>query len=232
MPRRRWLGGLIALGAWACSSSDGGGGTSATLGKVCDTDADCPSGLSCHLDTSDWIAHRQCSTYCDQSEECEGKWPASMCIGANLCVATCTTDGDCPSPTVCGSNGWCENTGPGSGVPKCAGTPTPCSLLTDLQCAGALGCLSTGDCSGSPGSCSFQSSSYSCSKIQGCYWSSSSSSCSGSASPCSFFLSQLSCNDQTGCYWSGGCTGTAAASCDGISANLCQYTPGCALAPQ
>lgn len=174
---------LAALSALACSSSGGSGGgaggsSSGTLngglGQVCDADSQCAAELYCNVDTQDWILHRQCSTYCDSSDECKAKFGShTSCIGANLCVSDCLDDSDCPPNTHCGDFGWCEHTGPGSGVPECTGTPTPCSLLDSTQCI------------------------------------------------------------VSGCDWNTSCSGTPTeSSCQGIHANLCEYTAGCSLSPQ
>ena len=197
--RSRWrlaIGcGRIRLGWAGRGGSSGAGGTgdggpllNGGLGRVCNTDADCPTGLTCNLNPEDWISHRQCSTFCDTSDFCESKFGShTMCIGANLCMSKCLDDTDCPPTTRCNSNDWCENTGPGSGVPKCTGTPTPCSLLGQFECSGSLGCTWSGDCTGVSSSCFSQYDSYSCTSQEGCYWSSSSSSCSGSSWSCSLF---------------------------------------------
>ena len=198
-----------AASSGAGGTGDGGPLLNGGLGRVCNTDADCPTGLTCNLDPEDWISHRQCSTFCDTSDFCESKFGShTMCIGANLCVSKCLDDTDCPPTTRCNSNDWCENTGPGSGVPKCTGTPTPCSLLGQFECSGSLGCTWSGDCTGVSSSCYSQYDSYSCTSQEGCYWSSSSSSCSGSSWSCNLFSSQFTCTDQEGCSWRGDCTGT------------------------
>src|SRR5688572_1029348 len=57
--------GASSSGSGAGGSGGSGGLLNGGLGAICDTDADCPSGLTCNLDPVDWIAHRQCSTYCD-----------------------------------------------------------------------------------------------------------------------------------------------------------------------
>jgi hypothetical protein len=221
--------------------SAGGGGSGGRtqllnggIGRICDSDADCPNGLTCNIDTVDWIAHRQCSTYCETSEFCEDNFgDYTMCIGANLCVSKCLDETHCPESTLCNSNDWCENSGLGSGVPKCAGTPTPCSLLGEFECASSLGCSWSADCSGAASSCYLQYDSFSCTSQDGCYWSSSSSSCSGSATSCRLLSAQYLCTSQDGCYWNGSCIGTPLEStCDEIAAALCDYTPGCTLVPQ
>jgi hypothetical protein len=122
--------------------------------------------------------------------------------------------------------------GPGSGVPTCTGTPTPCAGLTETDCIGALGCLSTlGQCSGIARDCYAQFDSYSCDRIQGCYWSSSSSSCSGVPESCDLMAGSGSCGLQPGCSWTpGSCSGTPD-SCGTMPPSLCTTQPGCLLSP-
>lgn len=195
----------------------------------CETSDDCATGLSCHLSPEDYIAHRQCGKFCDTEEDCTttlGK--NSFCIGANVCVHACESDADCVEKTHCTSNGWCERKGPGSGNPYCGGLATPCSLLSDLECIGARGCTNNAKCSGSASSCYSQYTSYSCTSLSGCYWSSSSKSCSGSSRSCSSFSGELSCGYQDGCYWTGGCVGVPN-SCATQFTSLCTTQPGCRL---
>jgi len=228
-------GGAPNSGAAGSSGSAAHAGSSGSLPPVkglsspCETSADCASGLTCHSSPDDYIAHKQCSKYCASEAECTSTLGAdSTCIGANICVHTCKRDADCVAKTHCNSNGWCERSGPGSGVPYCAGTATPCSLLSDITCIGARGCTDDSRCSGSPSSCYSQYSSYSCTDLDGCYWNTSSKSCSGSARSCSSFNSELSCEFQEGCRWTGGCTGIPN-SCASQYPSLCSTQPGCRL---
>ena len=220
-----------------CSSTDasgGGGNVNGGIGARCADSAGCAKGQTCRSDSTDWIAHHQCTTECSTDAECTGTYGNhTMCIGAHICVSKCLDDSNCPSGTTCNENGWCGNTGPGSGVPSCAGAPTPCNVLGQTDCATSLGCTWSGDCTGASDSCYSQHDSYSCSSQRGCYWSSSSSTCSGSSSPCSAGSSDYSCTSQKGCHWNASCSGTPfEASCQKISAALCKYTPGCTLLPQ
>jgi hypothetical protein len=213
------------------SGSNAGGGDSSTgkplkkFGKPCETSADCPSGLSCHIDP-DYIAHKQCTVSCSDSAECDALEPGAFCIGANVCVHACKTQADCGPQTRCGSAGWCERTGPGSGVPYCGGVATPCVLLTDLTCSSASGCHDDSRCSGSAESCYSQFDSFSCNDVDGCYWSS--NRCSGSSHSCSGYVGRYTCEDQPGCHWSSDCSGSAR-SCDEILTALCSTQPGCNL---
>ncbi|HWZ91893.1 MAG TPA: hypothetical protein VNW92_23680 [Polyangiaceae bacterium] len=241
-------GGTGANGAAGGSSSTGGtraggGGMAGTGGSVgsttlppargvstpCSLDTDCASPLSCHFDTTDYIADQQCTKTCNSDDECTSTLGKdSFCIGAQVCVHACKSDADCVAKTHCNDSGWCERGGPGSGIPYCAGTPTPCSLLSDLQCLGSEGCTDNAACSGVPSSCYSQFDSYSCSSLHGCYWSTYSMDCTGSAESCSSQFGSLSCADQRGCYWTGGCTGVAA-SCEKQFVSLCTNQPGCSL---
>jgi len=213
------------------SGGSGSGGGSAKplskIGKPCETSADCPSGLNCRMDT-DFIAHKQCTLSCNDDPTCEAAEAGSFCIGANVCVHACATNADCGPKTRCGSAGWCERTGPGSGVPYCSGFATPCSLLTDLTCTLAPGCQDDSECSGFVESCYSQFDSFSCNDLDGCFWSSVSKSCSGSAKSCTSYFLRSSCEFQPGCSWRERCSGTPR-SCDDTLSALCSNQPGCSL---
>jgi len=200
------------------------------VSSPCETSDDCASGLTCHLSPDDYVAHKQCSKYCASEEECTSTLGAdSFCIGGHICVHACKSNADCVARTHCNANGWCERSGPGSGVPYCTGSATPCSLLTDLTCISARGCSDDSRCSGSPSSCYSRYDSYSCTNQDGCYWSTSSKSCSGSAHSCSGYSGEFSCETQEGCRWTGGCTGIPN-SCASQYPSLCNTQPGCFLA--
>jgi hypothetical protein len=220
----------VAHGADASPGSTLNGG----LGQVCETAAECKSGLTCRTDTADWIAHKQCTSACSDDTDCQSKYGShTMCIGAHICVSKCLDDADCPSGTQCSEYGWCNHTGPGSGVPKCVGTPTPCGLLSGTECAGTLGCTTSGSCGGVAESCYSQYSQYACDALTGCYWSSTSRSCSGITTPCTSHATESSCRYQSGCHWSSACTGQqSATSCESQGAALCKYAPGCTLVNQ
>ncbi len=216
------------------SPTGGSGSTSAGLpgkgvGQPCETSADCEDGLNCHLDTTDYIAHKQCTASCFAEEECTDRFgDDTMCIGANICTLTCETDADCPEKSKCSEFGWCSRSGPGSGVPYCGGTAMPCSLLSGTECLLALGCSDDSDCSGVATSCYSMTTSFACTSQDGCFWSSSSESCSGSASSCILQPSEYFCTSQEGCSWQGGCSGTATA-CADLPVSLCAEQPGCSV---
>lgn len=223
-------GGSGQSGASSTAGSVSGGSSGKSLekiGKPCETSADCPTGLTCHMDP-DYIAHKQCTLSCDDGATCEAVESGSFCIGAKVCVHACNTQADCGPKTRCGSSGWCERTGPGSGVPYCGGAATPCSLLTDFTCTSSSGCHDDSQCSGVAESCYSQYSSFSCNGVDGCYWSSSSEQCSGSSHSCSGFSLRSSCESQPGCSWSARCSGTPR-SCDEMLTALCSTQPGCGL---
>jgi hypothetical protein len=214
------------VGADAAAVLNGG------VGQVCAVNSDCPSGLTCHFDSTTWIAHKQCTSACNTDADCTSLYGNhTECIGAHICVSKCLDDSNCPAMTQCGTNSWCEHTGPGSGVPKCTGTPTPCALLTDIQCATTLGCTAGGFCAGTGQSCLGQDQ-FLCGTILGCYWDSLAQLCSGIGTSCSSYASDITCAGATGCYWSGSCTGQPSTTCESAGATLCQYTPGCVLTPQ
>jgi len=225
--------------ASAGGNVDGGTGSEMTvavlartkgIGRPCVEDDECESGQTCRVDTTNYIAHGQCTVSCDSSEACEGAFgKETMCIGAEICVALCLTNDDCPEQTECIDAGWCKRQGPDSGVPTCKGVSTPCSLLTSSECGSALGCYDDSACGGVSESCFSQFSSFSCNDVDGCYWSSSSGgSCSGSSRSCTSYLSDFSCGDQPGCRWDEGCGGTAS-SCADLPASVCASQPGCSL---
>jgi hypothetical protein len=227
----------IALG----EDDDGGAGPVATggtggkpaagasdIGKACEGDAGCEGGLTCRRDTADYIAHLQCSAYCDSSEQCAAIDAKSFCIGAHACVHECTTSADCGPMTRCNDSGWCERKGPGSGVSYCTGSPLPCSLQTGTSCLLTLGCSDDSDCGGVASSCYLKLDSFSCSQQDGCYWSSSSQDCSGSARSCSGMFSRFSCENQDGCYYTERCSGSPL-SCESLSLELCANQPGCRI---
>ncbi len=221
-------------GAAGTAGTAGSGGAAVVLpgsgvGQPCETADDCAQGLVCNIDAIDYVVHKQCTAACASTEQCTGMFgDDTMCIGAELCTLTCLADTDCPELTVCNDFGWCERSGPGSGVPYCSGSATPCSLLGESECTLALGCTDDSECSGVASSCYSQFSSYSCTSQEGCYWSTYTDSCSGSASSCYSQFSELSCALQEGCYWSSDCTGTATP-CDTLLPALCEGQPGCVL---
>ena len=227
-------GGGAAMAGKGGGSSGGGGSAGHAgmsdphgLSTACESDADCSKPLNCHKSPTDFIANMQCGMYCDSDEDCSGSLGQdAFCIGANTCVKRCKIEADCAPRTHCNDYGWCERGGPGSGVPYCGGSATPCALLSDLQCIGASGCKDNSECSGFPPSCYSQFTSYSCTDIEGCTWSTYSKSCSGSAHPCSTYFGEGSCGLQKGCYWSGGCYGVAKA-CNEQFVSLCDNQPGC-----
>jgi hypothetical protein len=225
-------------GALGRAGSGGGGAGSSGASSLppvhgvsapCDGASDCDPSLLCHYDAQDYIAHEQCTLPCDSDDTCAAAFGSqSFCIGAQVCVHACKSDADCLARTHCNGAGWCERGGPGSGVPYCTGFPTPCGLLSGVQCISATGCSDDSECSGFATSCYSLFDSYSCSSQEGCFWSTYSKNCSGSAQSCSGMPGEYSCASQHGCFWSGGCTGTAKA-CEKQFVSLCTNQPGCQL---
>lgn len=109
---------------------------------------------------------------------------------------------------------------------RCVGTPTPCSSLSTSTCLSTQGCRTSGTCTGVSSLCSWQTSSYSCGALQGCYWSYSSSSCSGFSWACFDFSKSSSCIYQKGCSWKSNCEGVATP-CSLLSEYTCTTQPGC-----
>jgi len=217
-------------GMHAGGSGGSGGSPPLTvgLGAPCSSVTDCPASQSCRYDTADYIAHMQCTASCNANSDCAQFGSDSFCIGAHICVHRCQSDADCVAKTHCNTSGWCERSGPGSGVPYCGGVATSCALLSGLSCTSASGCTDDSRCAGVSSSCYSQFDSYSCTSQDGCYWSTTSKSCSGSSRPCSYYSGQLSCALQEGCYWTGGCTGVPRA-CEDQFVSLCTNQPGCTV---
>jgi hypothetical protein len=110
---------------------------------------------------------------------------------------------------------------------RCSGAATPCSLLPDSQCYGALGCSVEGECTGYSTSCFSLFYSSACISQRGCVWSSYNDSCSGSAWSCSLQSGSSSCIGQRGCSWQDSCDGFVE-SCASLSEVYCDNQPGCA----
>jgi hypothetical protein len=226
-------GGSSKTGTTGGSSALGTIGTNTTktgeLGKACELDSDCKSPLTCHYDSTDYVAHKQCTLPCESSEFCKGTFgEGSFCIGAGVCVRRCALNTDCPSLTQCIDSGWCMRSGPGSGIPTCTGTATPCSLLSSTACLSTLGCTDSSYCSGVSAGCYSMYSSYSCSSQPGCYWSSYDKDCSGYSESCSSQYSSYSCSNVSGCSWRAACTGIPLA-CSSLSTASCLSQQGCRL---
>jgi hypothetical protein len=198
------------------------------VGTACEATSNCSAGLECRVDHERHIADGQCTAPCKATEDCLALASKTMCIGAGICVATCTGEGDCPPQTRCGGVGWCERTGGGS---SCSGVPTPCTMLSGTECVTAPGCKDSSSCSGSALGCTLLDVT-SCVRQKGCTWSASTRTCMGTAAACSGLSFDFDCLDQRGCTWSASCSGTPASrDCSTQSPALCEFTPGCTLAP-
>jgi hypothetical protein len=221
---------LFAALAWGSGcASQGGGAASNSVGSPCESSSDCASGLACRSDTIDFVADLQCTASCSSDSTCIGTYGAgTFCIGAMICVQACRDNADCPAKTVCNDNKWCERTGPGSGVPYCAGTPTPCEALSD--CTVSIGCTSASACTGSVSSCSSLTSA-SCAQQARCSWNYTTNQCSGPPDVCGSLTNATSCSSQSGCVWNfgTGCIGTPAP-CSGLPGSICKHTAGCIVA--
>ncbi|MCA9628751.1 MAG: hypothetical protein KC766_13830 [Myxococcales bacterium] len=229
-----WTASCLLLGlvvAPGCSASDGGEESArGALGKACDASDDCPGDLFCNYDSSDYVAHRQCSSACSNTDQCKSEFgPDSFCVGAGVCVKACHSDSECPSKSRCGTSGWCEREGKGSGNPYCSGTPDPCDTLGHDDCARTLGCEPTGACAGAPPACPGFSQ-VPCENKPGCHWVYSNSSCAGTSLSCSTYTTETTCVAQTGCHFNGSCAGAPLVTrCEDEVAGLCEYTAGCTL---
>ncbi|HEX2881690.1 MAG TPA: hypothetical protein VHO25_19325 [Polyangiaceae bacterium] len=107
--RTGWLAsGVVAvlcLVFVACSGDDDDKGE---IGARCTASSDCGDGLSCsNVTVGAGRTLMQCSSYCNDSDECSARHGGSFCIGTNYCVRSCRGVA-CPSGYSCNSNGWCE----------------------------------------------------------------------------------------------------------------------------
>jgi len=118
--------------------------------------------------------------------------------------------------------------GTGGGGKRCSGLATSCFSRSGSSCEQGSGCILDENCDGFVQSCYGQIGVFSCTAIQGCFWSSSSQRCSGSAWSCSLFSGSATCSGQPGCSWSSDCTGSAPL-CSTLSEATCSTEPGCYL---
>lgn len=104
---------LLALSACVSRRGGGGDGTacdgdgegSGSIGHICEADEDCSDGAYCDTD----FFSGQCTDRCTASDECKFLYgDFTFCIGAELCVAECARDEDCPERTGCNEVGWCQ----------------------------------------------------------------------------------------------------------------------------
>ena len=202
------------------------------VGEPCTSSAECVGPLGCYSDNFRYVGHRQCTLPCAANSECETSFGAStLCTREGFCARRCVSDDDCPALTLCNDTRWCQRGGPGSGIPHCSGSGTPCAALTQTSCQFAEGCYDTGDCLGAVRSCALQHNSFDCNEQQGCYWNSVSGTCAGTAFSCSTYYDSVGCGQQAGCYWSHSCSGVAT-QCSSLPLSLCDAQPGCLTVPQ
>lgn len=77
------------------------------LGGSCVSDRDCQHGLSCTFEAG--VMNGQCASACSSTDSCQDRFGThSMCLGADLCARTCSSQADCPAETACNGYGWCE----------------------------------------------------------------------------------------------------------------------------
>jgi collagen type VII alpha len=154
--------------------------------------------------------------------------------GASGTLGAAGTTGSAGTNGASGSGGITSDAGnidAGGGSSRCTGVPTPCSLNSGATCESTRGCTRDERCAGVSSSCYSQYSSYSCTSLRGCYWSSSSSSCSGSSWSCSAMSGSSSCIGQDGCRWEDDCTGVATP-CSLMTEAECVTQVGCRLERQ
>lgn len=123
----------------------------------------------------------------------------------------------------------CSSEDDNTPAPTCFGTPTPCDLLDESECAASLGCMVGGSCVGSALDCGTIHSETSCELESDCAWLSSSEECIGGSSlPCSSWTTKTGCELTTGCTFIAGCNGTPL-SCELAltEAECTQIAPGC-----
>lgn len=235
---------IVGIGVWStavfvgCGADGGDVGQEVSrmlpqatnaIGSACDTSAECGDSTGCRVDTDQHILDGQCTRLCKTNIDCSFRQANSKCLNAGVCVATCTTDLDCPARTQCNDQGWCQRTGPGSGKPSCAGTPTPCALLSGIACVDA-GCRRIQSCTGLPTPCSSIQRLATCFGQQGCSAAATSGECTGTAATCSSFDFDLDCEAQQGCSWFDECGGAPSVTdCARRPPAVCNLTPGCQL---
>ena len=226
---------LVTVG---CSSGNARSGnqnskTPNGLGAICGNSTDCTNGLTCHIDTLNYVAHELCTQSCISDLDCSSKFGSNaVCVGSSVCANHCDTDSDCVSGTVCNGYSWCERGGPDSGVPMCTGTLGSCVAAADEVTCANTGCQWDGRCAGVALSCVSLSEGL-CNAQSGCAWNSSTSSCSGVASTCSLEVASSLCTAQSGCTWSGSCAGVSLyGNCSDVDRDACRNVPGCSLTIQ
>ncbi len=106
----RWLflsSCLLVLGAVAYASEPTRRPDARDLGAACERTEECQVGLRCG--EGDNVLAAQCSASCNESMFCQERFgSASVCLGADLCARTCSTNAECPADTACNAYGWCE----------------------------------------------------------------------------------------------------------------------------
>ncbi len=220
---------LLALVVSGCGKdptsavSSGRDKTPKGLGVVCTKDADCKSGLTCHLNATDPTDDQLCAAACGTAADCQSQFADyTTCTGVHVCVVTCATDDDCVAGTICDSHGWCQRGGPDSGVQACVGTLAACSTVTTESDCVAARCTWSGTCAGTPTPCSTQTTADTCATLTGCTWYAASSKCDGTPTKCSYYQTQESCQTL-----GGGCP----ADCPALrTIDTCEAVSGCAWA--
>lgn len=205
---------LILISVAACSPQYTSGKTQCSTSKLC------PSGYVC-VDDGTSAVH-----YCFDNKTFCGPGAGFYCSQSDTCWA---------QPGVCSTVAFCGTTKHPSNVicananyhPDCNGDAClPNGTVPDSGAGGALGTggttVKTGTggssgtggstgvsslCSGTPYSCSLQSSSADCALENGCTWNASSGICGGVPSACSSYTSA------TWCYYNGCSSWTGSLSC-------------------
>jgi hypothetical protein len=214
-------------------TADGNGGAATdaalaavagSLGSTCESDADCGGGLSCREDFQDYRAHRQCTEGCITDTDCSGAFGDAVCVDASFCAKACSTAADCPTGTICKPAGWCERSGPGSGVPYCLGSIAPCLGRDASECSITPGCFIDEACTGTSIGCNTRT--VPCNN--GCTWDIGFSECRGTRYPCASFTGD-ECSPTLNCFLEQDCLGEPMLTCADTPVSLCSNQPGCSI---
>jgi hypothetical protein len=140
------VGLLLFFAACAGGSEESTTESGGRLGAACDDSGDCRGSLACvtggEVDgypSSASVVVQQCTSRCEDSQECRDRHGVARCIDDH-CVVDCRDDVSvCPDGTICNDQGWCDR------YPY-TDFPVDDSLVARCEAA----CENTGSCQGYP----------------------------------------------------------------------------------